>query len=109
MIKIKLEKNNDKIKNIIIKGHALYDDFGKDIVCAAVSSTIITSVNASLSIDENSLSYDDKNGLIIKVLKRDEVTNKIITNMVSNLYELMKMYPKNIQIKEENNNEINEI
>ena len=109
MIKIKLKKNNDKIKNIIIKGHALYDDFGKDIVCAAVSSTIITSVNASLLIDENSLSYDDKNGLDIKVLKDDMVTEKIITNMVSNLYELMKMYPKNIQIKEENNNEINEI
>lgn len=109
MIKIKLEKNNDKIKNIIIKGHALYDDFGKDIVCAAVSSTVITSVNASLLIDENSLYYDDKDGLNIKVLKNDVVTEKIITNMVSNLYELMRMYPKNIQIKEENNNEINEI
>ena len=109
MIKIKLEKNNDKIKNIIIKGHALYDDFGKDIVCAAVSSTVITSVNASLLIDENSLYYDDKDGLNIKVLKNDVVTEKIITNMVSHLYELMRMYPKNIQIKEENNNEINEI
>lgn len=109
MIKIKLEKNNDKIKNIIIKGHALYDDFGKDIVCAAVSATVITSVNASLLIDEDSLSYNDKDGLDIKVLKDDTVTEKIITNMISNLYELMKMYPKNIQIKEENNNEINEI
>ena len=109
MIKIKLEKNNDKIKNIIIKGHALYDDYGKDIVCAGVSSCIITSVNASLLIDENSLSYDDKEGLNIKVLKDDVVTEKIITNMVSNLYELMRMHPENIQIKEENNNEINGI
>ena len=49
MIKIKLEKNNDNIKNIIIKGHALYDDYGKDIVCASVSSTIITSVSPALS------------------------------------------------------------
>ena len=109
MIKIKLEKNNDKIKNIIIKGHALYDDFGKDIVCAGVSSTIITSVNASLLIDENSLSYDYEGGVNIKVLKDDIITEKIINNMISNLYELMKMYPKNIQIKEENNNEINGI
>ena len=109
MIKIKLEKNNDKIKNIIIKGHALYDDFGKDIVCAAVSSTVITSVNASLLIDEKSLYYDYEDGVNIKVLKDDIITEKIITNMISNLYELMKMYPKNIQIKEENNNEINAI
>lgn len=103
MIKIKLIKNSGSIKCITITGHALYADFGKDIVCAAVSSTIITSVNASLLIDENSLSYEDKNGLNIKVLKSDEVTTKIINNMIFNLKELEKAYPKNIQIKEENN------
>jgi len=103
MIKVKLTKEHGIIKNIIIKGHAKYDDFGKDIVCAAVSSTIITSVNASLLIDENSLSYEEHNELNIKILKDDEVTTKIINNMISNLQELEKAYPKNIQIKEENN------
>lgn len=103
MIKVKLTKKDDIIKNITVKGHALYDDFGKDIVCAAASSTIITSINASLLIDKNSLTYENKNGLDIKVLKDDEVTTKIINNMVSNLQELEKAYPKNIQIKEENN------
>ena len=103
MIKIKLRKDNNKIKEIIIKGHALYDDFGKDIVCAAVSSTVITSVNASLLINDKSLSYIEDNGLEIKVLSGDEVTTKIIDNMMTNLKELEKAYPKNIQIKEENN------
>lgn len=103
MIKVKLTKKGGIIKNITVKGHALYDDFGKDIVCAAVSSTIITSVNASLLIDENSLSYVENSGLDIEVLKEDEVTTKIINNMVSNLLELEKAYPENIQIKEENN------
>ena len=103
MIKVKLTKKDDIIKNITVKGHALYDDFGKDIVCAAASSTIITSINASLLIDKNSLTYENKNGLDIKVLKDDEVTTKIVNNMVSNLQELEKAYPKNIQIKEENN------
>lgn len=103
MIKVKLTKKGDIIKHITVNGHALYADFGKDIVCAAVSSTIITSVNASLLIDENSLSYEDKNGLDINILKDDEVTTKIINNMISNLLELEKAYPKNIQIKEENN------
>ena len=103
MIKVKLTKERGNIKNITIKGHALYDDFGKDIVCAAVSTCIITSVNASLLIDENSLSYENGNGLDINILKDDEVTTKIIDNMISNLLELEKAYPKNIQIKEENN------
>ena len=103
MIKVKLTKNNNYYKRIIITGHANYDDFGKDIVCAAVSSTVITSVNSCLAIDNESISYDDKNGLDIKILKNDEVTTKIINVMVTNLYELEKAYPKNIKIKEENN------
>ena len=51
MIKVKLTRDSNKIKKVTIKGHALYADFGKDIVCAAVSSTVITSVNAALLID----------------------------------------------------------
>ena len=103
MIKVKLTRDSNKIKRVTIKGHALYADFGKDIVCAAVSSTVITSVNAALLIDENSLSYEEDNGLDINILKDDEVTTKIINNMISNLLELEKAYPKNIQIEEENN------
>ena len=29
MIKVKLVKEKDNIKHIIVKGHALYDDLGK--------------------------------------------------------------------------------
>lgn len=103
MIKIKLLKRDNNIDKIIISGHAMYDDFGKDIVCAAVSSTVITSVNACLSIDENSLVYDDSDGLVIEVKKSDIITIKIINNMISNLKQLEEAYPKNVQIKEENN------
>ena len=103
MIKIKLLKKDNNLNKIIIKGHAMYDDFGKDIVCASVSSTVITSVNACLSIDENSLKYNDKEGLEIEIKKNDIVTTKIIENMISNLKQLEEAYPKNVQIKEENN------
>lgn len=103
MIKIKLTKSNNNIIRIVITGHANYNDFGKDIVCAAVSSTVITSVNILLSIDNNSINYDEDNGISINVLKDDNVTKTIIKVLISNLYELEKAYPKNIQIKEENN------
>ena len=135
MIKVKLTKNNNYYKRIIITGHANYDDFGKDIVCAAVSSTVITSVNSCLAIDNESISYEDKNGLDIKVLKDRKNIEAIITKgeeielwdrelekiskeecdkildvdsfevkgNLHDLYELEKAYPKNIKIKEENN------
>ena len=103
MIKVNLEKENNDFKKITIKGHAKYDDFGKDIVCAAVSSCVITSINACLSINENSLSYDNNDGLEIELNKDDNITNIIIENMISNLKELEKAYPKNLRIEEENN------
>lgn len=103
MIKVILTKKDDNVNKVIINGHAGYDDFGKDIVCAAVSSTVITTINILLSLDNQSISYNDNRGLIIEVLKNDMTTKKIINVLISNLYELEKAYPKNIQIKEENN------
>ena len=103
MIKIKLTKSDDNINKIIISGHACYDVYGKDIVCAAVSSIVITTINILLSLDNQSISYNDSKGLTIEVLKSDLTTKKIINVLISNLYKLEKAYPKNIQIKEENN------
>lgn len=103
MIKVRLTKNGDCLNKITISGHANYDEFGKDIVCASVSSTVITTINILLSLDKDSISYDDTKGLIIDILKDDDTTKKIINVLVSNLLELEKAYPKNIQIKEENN------
>ncbi len=45
MIKVSVTKKNQQIQEVSIQGHAMYDDFGKDIVCAAVSSCVITTVN----------------------------------------------------------------
>ena len=51
MIKVNL-KEKDKI---VITGHAGYDDYGKDIVCASVSSIVITTINAIIDIDDNAI------------------------------------------------------
>jgi len=96
MIKVNIKKENDVINEILIKGHALYDDYGKDIVCAAVSSIVITTVNAIESIDDKAISYDEK-VFIIKVLKQDEIINKLINNMINLLKELEHDYPNNIK------------
>ena len=94
MIKVILTKKDDNVNKVIINGHAGYDDFGKDIVCAAVSSTVITTINILLSLDNQSISYNDSRGLIIEVLKNDMTTKKIINVLISNLYELEKAYPE---------------
>lgn len=88
-------------KNISITGHAMYDDFGKDIVCSAVSSIVITSLNGILSINPSALIYNNsKDGLEIEIKGFDDITLKLIDNMMELLIKLSNDYPKNIQVKE---------
>ena len=46
MITIKVRKKNGSYEEFISKGHAGYAEAGQDIVCAAVSALIITTVNS---------------------------------------------------------------
>ena len=93
---IKVVIKND---SITISGHANYDDYGKDIVCAAVSATVITTVNGILSIDKNAIEVNEKDKVEIKILKNDETVNKLINNMINLLTELQKDYKDNIDIR----------
>lgn len=93
---------NDKIKEIHVIGHANYDEYGKDIVCSATSSIVITSVNAILSFNDNYISYiEEKDKLIIKINEDNDIVDKLITNMLNLLKELEQDYPRYIKIKEE--------
>ena len=93
---LKVEIENNKIE---IKGHANYDDYGKDIVCASVSSIVITTINAIIEFDPESIYYEDLNNrILIEKLKDDDITNKLISNMIELLEELEKSYKDNIKI-----------
>ena len=100
MIRVKVENNNAEIKKITMTGYAMYDDYGKDIVCAAASSIATTTVNGILAINKESLSYEvsDK-GLTIEVIATDNVTQTLINNMVNLLKDLEEQYPENIEVK----------
>ena len=101
MIKVRIVKNNDIIESIHCNGHAMYDDYGKDIVCASFSTMIITTINAILEFDEKAISYTDTNNLDIINIKKDNITNGLLNNLVNMIYELKENYDKNINIKEE--------
>ena len=97
MIKVYVRKNN-----IVITGHAGFNDYGKDIVCASASSIVITSINACLNIDANSLVYkEEKNKLTIDIKSDNNVILKIMENMLNMLIELANNYPKNVKIIKE--------
>ncbi len=100
MITVKTKKENGMFTSISILGHAMYDDYGKDIVCSAVSSIVITTVNGILSLNKNSITYlVSQKGLNIKVQKQDKTTQILLNNMVRMLKELELKYKKNIEVR----------
>ena len=84
---------------ITISGHANYDEYGKDIVCSAVSATVITTVNGILSIDNSAIEVTEGEKVEIKILKHSNVVDKLISNMINLLTELQNEYKDNIDIR----------
>ncbi len=99
MIKVVVNKDKNIYKEITVSGHAMYAPLGEDIVCSAVSSIIVTSVNGLLSLDKKCLVYKvSKSGIKIKVLKEDNTTQTLLNNMVNLLKELENNYQENIKV-----------
>ena len=98
MVKIKVNYIKDNIDEIMITGHSGYDVSGKDIVCASVSSIVITTINAILNFDKT-INFIEDYGLIkIKVIKNDKITKTLLLNMINMFNELEKKYNKYIKI-----------
>mgnify|MGYP001623823802 FL=1 len=99
MIKVEIIRNNNNIKKISILGHAMYDEYGKDIVCASVSTLVISTVNNILSINSNTIKVEQSDSkIIIEYILKDNIIDILINNMISNLNTLANNYPKNIKI-----------
>ena len=93
MILVRVRDNQIKIS-----GHANYSD-GNDIVCASVSSIVITTINAIIEIDSDAIDYSDlDNKIIIRIIKEDDIVNKLINNMILLLESLEKDYKEYIKI-----------
>lgn len=67
MIEISIYKNADNlITGLKVSGHAGYSQKGSDIVCAAVSTLVINTINSieNFTSDHFNIAEDEKKGLI---------------------------------------------
>lgn len=97
MIKVEVSRNK-----ISIKGHANYSDYGSDIVCASVSSMVLTTINAIMLICGDTISVIQSDGnMQILIQKENDITRKLLDNMIRCLKEIEINYGKNIKIREE--------
>ncbi len=101
MIKVKV-KRDGYIKFLHVSGHAMFDEHGKDIVCAAVSSMTILTINAIEKFgleDKVKLTHSDEGLIELEVLSYDDTINNLLLNLIDNLETLESDYQNYIRIE----------
>lgn len=90
MIKAVYEVNDkDQYISLTVKGHALQNEYGKDLICASVSSILFGFMNALDALDEE---------VEIKQLtNKIEVVNKSDSKVIQDYFELVIMQLKTIE------------
>ena len=100
MTNVLIKKQNNFISYIEIKGHAFSAKYGRDLVCAGISTvtTGICNALAELSIyDENQITIEE--GLIIiPNLISDEKIQLICEVLIVQLEMIKQSYPNYIEI-----------
>ncbi|MBE1443463.1 ribosomal-processing cysteine protease Prp [Paenibacillus sp. OAS669] len=65
MIRVTIKRRpDDRIESFRVKGHALYGDPGKDIVCAGVSAVTVGTVNSVETVAGVVMKANMKHGLL---------------------------------------------
>lgn len=101
MILVQVFRDNEEIKKIEVKGHSGYEEFGKDIVCSAVSTSVILIVNLLERLDAKFECKEEANIPLISLIinESNSLIQTILENLVDSLNEISKQYKKYLQIK----------
>ncbi len=102
MIVAEFFRKNGEITGFKVSGHAGYDMFGKDIVCAGVSAL---TQSALLGLDrcaKRRFDLDIASGKLTMDLegKPDTLTQAILETMFLGLVEIAGNYPKSVRVEE---------
>lgn len=89
MIKVSYEVREDRYYSLNVSGHAESDEYGKDLICASVSSIMFGFMNA---LDELNLDID-----IQQLNNSISITNHSDSLVVQNYFELILIQLKTIE------------
>ena len=108
MITVQIKKDKEKnIKSFSLNGHAGFDEFGKDIVCSAVSAvTNMTLIGLYEKLSINISVDKEESGFLSCTLPDDldasqkEKAQFLLECMVEELKDIGSAYKKNLKIIE---------
>ncbi len=99
MIHIKVETKADELVSLTISGHAQSDEYGKDLVCAGVSSIGIGALNALDRLAKDDIKERMDEGYIkIDVLQSTEAVELILKTVLIQLETIALAHPEFIKI-----------
>ncbi len=99
MIKCLVSKD-DKVKSIVISGHANYSEYGTDIVCSAVSMLSYAIANKLMQLGyKQAVTITDNKFEFINNVENSDV-DLLLDTLVEGIYMVADQYAKYIKIKE---------
>lgn len=106
MIKIRVQRTENKIVEIEVKGHAGYADAGKDLVCAGVSAINFGGLNAVayyFNQDLSKFQVDVKEGnTVLKIIDTEEKrVQTVLETLVIQFKTIEETYSKYIKVMEQ--------
>lgn len=95
MINITVKKRNGSYLDFLSRGHAGYAEEGQDIVCAAVSALIITTVNSLDEFTDEKIEVDEDDGYVSIHFKTNPNTERgklLMDSLILGLTEIEHSY-----------------
>ena len=99
MICIKYTLIDNKITYLETNGHANYDEYGKDIVCAGVSAIIVGLNNALDELNENVDIKVKGNNFVFKNNSNSTKVNDYFMLTIKQLETIQETYGKYVRIE----------
>lgn len=109
MTTIRIKKNNNDIKSVECSNHTGFAEYGKDIVCAGVSSITQTAVLGikELTNCKHNFVIDEKSGFLkLEIIDIDKNSadyknaQVILNTMLLGIKNLQEQYPKYIKLED---------
>ncbi|MDN5332589.1 MAG: uncharacterized protein PWP45_1814 [Tepidanaerobacteraceae bacterium] len=96
---------NERVRELSLKGHAGYAEYGRDIVCAAVSALVETAVLGLENVAEIRIFPVKKEGYFYLTLPENEEEQKlfkafiILETTVLGLKDIARTYPAHVKFE----------
>lgn len=92
----------DNLHTLTVHGHANYDEFGRDIVCAGASALVQALIgwieNHPYDVEADCISLDETNGEVIIACRGESDTAAAFNLVAIGLEQLTYSYPDHVHI-----------